>query len=142
MNSTEAQTAPNTRQSNNPVALVARLSDERAADIVEALNDLAPDVAAAVLLGLPRERAVEVLDQPGIDHGPEIVARLPREVAASLLSEISADRLADLCRQLDEPHRSELLDRFDPDTRLTIQRLLAYAPDTAGSTSRREYSEP
>ena len=48
MNSTEAQTAPNTRQSNNPVALVARLSDERAADIVEALNDLAPDVAAAV----------------------------------------------------------------------------------------------
>ena len=139
MNSTEAQAAPNTRQSGDPVALVARLSDERAADIVEALNDLAPDVAAAVLLGLPRERAIEVLDQPGIDHGPEIVARLPREVAASLLSEVSADRLADLCRQLDEPHRSDLLERLDPDTRVTIQRLLAYAPDTAGSIMTTEF---
>src|SRR5664280_2971147 len=139
MNSTEAQAAPNTRQSGDPVALVARLSDERAADIVEALNDLAPDVATAVLLGLPPERAIEVLDQPGIDHGPEIVARLPREVAASLLSEVSADRLADLCRQLDEPHRSELLERLAADTRVTIQRLLAYAPDTAGSIMTTEF---
>jgi magnesium transporter len=139
MNSTEAQTAPDTRQSDDPVALVARLSDQRAADIVEALNDLVPDVATAVLLRLPPERAVEVLDQPGIENGPEIVARLPREVAASLLSDVSADRLADLCRQLDEPHRSDLLERLDPDTRVTIQRLLAYAPDTAGSIMTTEF---
>jgi magnesium transporter len=98
MNNTEAQAASNTRQSDHPVALVARLSDERAADIVETLNDLTPDIAAAVLLGLPPERAVEVLDQPGLDTGPEIVARLPRDVAASLLSSVSSDRLADLCR--------------------------------------------
>lgn len=139
MNSTEAQAAPNTRQSGDAVALVARLTDQRAADIVEALNDLTPDVATAVLLGLPSERAVEVLDQPGIENGPEIVARLPREVAASLLSEVSADRLADLCRQLDEPHRSDLLERLDPDTCVTIQRLLAYAPDTAGSIMTTEF---
>lgn len=139
MNNTEAQAAADTRQSNDSAVLVARLSDERAADIVEALNDLTPDIAAAVLLGLPSERAVEVLDQPGLNNGPEIVARLPREVAASLLSELSADRLADLCRQLDEPHRSELLERLDPDTRVTIQRLLAYPPDTAGSIMTTEF---
>jgi magnesium transporter len=56
-----------------------------------------------------------------------------------LLSEISADRLADLCRQLDEPHRSELLERLDPDTRVTIQRLLSYPPDTAGSIMTTEF---
>ena len=139
MNNTEARAAPDTRQSNDSASLVARLSDERAADIVEALNDLTPDIAAAVLLGLPSERAVEVLDQPGLNNGPEIVARLPREVAASLLSEVSADRLADLCRQLDEPHRSDLLERLDPDTRVTIQRLLAYPPDTAGSIMTTEF---
>jgi hypothetical protein len=105
MNHTEAPAAPDTRQPDDPAALVARLNDERAADIVEALNDLTPDIAAAVLLGLLPERAVEVLDQPGLDRGPEIVARLPREVAASLLSSVSSDRLADLCRQLDEPHQ-------------------------------------
>jgi hypothetical protein len=77
MNNTEARAAPDTRQSNDSAVLVARLSDEHAADIVEALNDLTPDIAAAVLLGLPSERAVEVLDQPGLNNGPEIVARLP-----------------------------------------------------------------
>ena len=56
MNNTEARAAPDTRRSDDPVALVARLSDERAADIVEALNDLAPNIAAAVLLELPPER--------------------------------------------------------------------------------------
>jgi magnesium transporter len=136
---TETQAAPDTRQSDNVVALVAWLSDERAADIVEALNGVTPDIAAAVLLGLLPERAIEVLDQPGLDSGPEIVTLLPREAAASLLSGVSADRLADLCRQLDEPYRSELLERLDPDTRVTIQRLLAYAPDTAGSIMTTEF---
>ena len=42
----------------NPVetgALIGRLTNERAADIVEALNDERPEVGAAVLLGLPKE---------------------------------------------------------------------------------------
>jgi magnesium transporter len=139
MNNTQAQAAPDTRQSDDSAVLVARLNDERAADIVEALNDLTPDIAAGVLMGLPSERAVEVLDQPGLNNGPEIVARLPREAAASLLSKVSADRLADLCRQLDEPRRSELLEGLDPDTRLTIQSLLAYPRDTAGSIMTTEF---
>jgi magnesium transporter len=139
MSNTEAQAAPDARQSDDPMALAARLSSERAADIVEALNELTPDIAATVLLGLPHERAVEVLDQPGLDSSPEIVTRLPREIAASLLSGVSADRLADLFRQLNGPHRSELLGRLDPDTRVTIERLLAYPPDTAGSIMTTEF---
>ena len=40
----------------DPSVLAARLSDERAPDIVEKLNDEAPEVAAAILLGLPVEK--------------------------------------------------------------------------------------
>lgn len=119
--------------------LVVRMFNERAADIVEALNDQSPAIAADVLLGLPRDRAIEVLDQPGLDDGPEIIALLPRDAAAHLLAGVSADRVADLCRQLDEPHRSELLQRLDPETRLIIQRLLAYPEDTAGSIMTTEF---
>jgi len=40
--------------------------DRRAcADIVEALNDMPVEFAVAVLLQLPPDRAIEVLDQPG-----------------------------------------------------------------------------
>jgi magnesium transporter len=135
----ETEIAPGSAQTKDTAALVARLVNERAADIVEALNDEAPGVAAQVLLGLPRDRAIEVLDQPGLECGPEIIALLPRDTAAGLLAGVSADRVADLCRQLDEPHRSELLKRLDPDTRVTIQRLLAYPMDSAGSIMTTEF---
>src|SRR5258707_12071759 len=89
-------------------ALVILLANERAADIAETLNEESPAVAAAVLMGLPRDLAVEILDQPILDSGPEIVSLLPRDTAAALLHGVSADRVAELCRKLEEPHRTEL----------------------------------
>jgi magnesium transporter len=139
MNDTKTQNPPSPAESAEAAALIVRLANERAADIVEALNDEPPQVSAEVLLGLPRDRAIEVLDQPGLEHEPEIVSLLPRDLAASLLAGVSSDRVADLCRQMKEPHRSELLDRLDSDTRLMIRRLLAYPPHTAGSIMTTEF---
>jgi magnesium transporter len=128
-----------TQATRSPAAFAHQLADERAADIVEVLNEQSPEVAASVLQHLPPERAIEVLDQPGLDRGPEIVSALPRDMALTLLTGVSADRAADLFRELDEPHRSELLSRLDPDTKGTLQRLLAYPPDTAGSIMTTEF---
>jgi hypothetical protein len=47
----------------NPAVLAATMIDERAPDIVEALSDMPPELAVAVLLHLPPDRALEVLDQ-------------------------------------------------------------------------------
>ena len=121
------------------VARIARLADERAADIVEFLNEETPEVAAHVLVGLPRDRAIEVIDQPNLDYGPEIISLLPREIAADLLAGASADRVADLFRQVEEPVRIDLLGRLDTETRANIQRLLSYAAGTAGSIMTTEF---
>jgi magnesium transporter len=43
-------------------ALMILLVNERAADIAETLNEETPAVAAAVLLGLSKDRAIEILD--------------------------------------------------------------------------------
>ena len=101
----------------DPAVLAARLSDERAPDIVEALNDEAPEVAAAILLGLPVERAIEVLDQPELDCAADIIEMLPRDRVASYLSGMSADRITDLFREIEEPGRSDLRARLDAETR-------------------------
>ena len=129
----ETQPALEPDDAAQAAALVILVANERAADIAETLNEESPAVAAAVLLGLPRDRAIEILDQPILDSGAEIVSLLPRETAAALLAGVSADRVADLCRKLEEPHRTELLERLDPDTRVMIQRLLSYPPRSAGS---------
>lgn len=123
----------------DPAALALHLANERAADIVEILDELPPETAAAVLVHLPPERAVEVLDQPGLDEAPEIVAALPRERAAQLLTGMSADWVADVFRELVDPARSDLLSRLDPETRAAVTALLAYPEGTAGSIMTTEF---
>src|ERR1700682_445882 len=124
----------------DPAFLAAGMIEERAPDIVEALNDMPAELAVAVLLHLPPDRAVEVLDQPGLEREPELVTLMPREAAAKLLAGVSADRVADIFRQVKEPHCSELLDLLDPDTRVNIRRLLEYPKDTAGSIMTPEFA--
>ena len=124
----------------NPALLAASMIEERAPDIVEALNDMPSELAVAVLLHLPPDRAIEVLDQPGLEREPELVTLMPRETAAKLLAGVSADRVADIFHQVKEPHGSELLDLLDPDTRVNISRLLEYPKDTAGSIMTTEFA--
>jgi magnesium transporter len=124
----------------NPAFLAASMIEERAPDIVEALNDMPSELAVAVLLHLPPDRAIEVLDQPGLEREAEFVTLMPREAAAKLLAGVSADRLADIFSQVREPHCSELLDLLDPDTRVNISRLLEYPMDTAGSIMTTEFA--
>jgi magnesium transporter len=124
----------------NPAFLAASMLEERAPDIVEALNDMPPELAVAVLLHLPPDRAIDVLDQPGLEREPELVTLMPRATAASLLAGVSADRVADIFHQVKEPHCSALLDLLDPDTRVNIRRLLEYPKDTAGSIMTTEFA--
>jgi magnesium transporter len=124
----------------NPAFLAASMLEERAPDIVEAINDMPSELATAVLLRLPADRAIEVLDQPGLDREPELVTLMPRDVAARLLAGVSADRVADIFHQVKEPHCTELLDLLDPDTRVNIRRLLQYPKDSAGSIMTTEFA--
>lgn len=122
-----------------PADLAARLSNERAADIVEALNQLDAETTAAVLLHLPTERAVEVLDLPGLEGIADIVSLLPAERAVPLLIGMSRDRTTDVFRQLEEPVRSQLLARLDTETQESLRRLLAYPEHSAASLMTTEF---
>ncbi|GJD98275.1 magnesium transporter [Methylobacterium isbiliense] len=122
-----------------PAALAARLADESAPDIVEALNGEAPEVAAAILLGLPHDRAVEVLDQPELDCAADIIEMLPRDRVASYLSAMSADRATDLIREIEEPGRSDLRARLDAETRGAVDRLIGYPEESVGSLMTTEF---
>ena len=115
------------------------LAQERAPDIVEALNALKPADAARVLQSLPAEKAIEVLDLPGLDNTCEILAELPTDAAVSLLSGVSADRAADIVKELVEPLRTTLLNGLSPDTRAVISGLLAYPERSAGSIMTTEF---
>ncbi len=119
--------------------LAQTLARDHIADIVETLNDQDVETAAAVLLALPFERAVEVLDQPELTVASEALGLMPEVRAAQFLSAMSADRVADVVPEFDEPLRLRLLGRVDHDTRATLNRLLAYPEQSAGSIMTTEF---
>ncbi|MTV13111.1 MULTISPECIES: magnesium transporter [Bradyrhizobium] len=115
------------------------LAQERAPEIVEALNAREPADAAELLRSLPAEKAIEVLDLPGLDNTCEILAELPKDTAVSLLSGVSDDRAADIFKELVEPLRTTLLNGLNPETRNVISGLLAYPERSAGSIMTTEF---
>jgi magnesium transporter len=115
------------------------LAHERAADIIEALNAREPEAAAGIIQRLALDKAIEVLDLPGLDHECEILAALPSATAIALLAGVSADRAADIFRQLEEPLRSTLLNGLGPEIRTTISQLLTYPERSAGSIMTTEF---
>ncbi|MGY4479278.1 magnesium transporter [Bradyrhizobium sp. USDA 3364] len=115
------------------------LAHARAPEIVDALNAQEPADAAKLLRSLPAEKAIEVLDLPGLDNTCEILAELPTDTAVSLLSGVSDDRAADIFKELVEPLRTTLLNGLNPETRNVISGLLAYPERSAGSIMTTEF---
>ncbi len=123
----------------DPLAIALRLAEERPADLVEVLNQRAPEEAAEIIEALPPDQAVEAFDQPGLDAGAEILALLPVGRAGAILGEMSADRAADLVRALADPPRAELLARLDKTTADALARLLSYPENCAGALMTTEF---
>jgi magnesium transporter len=123
----------------DPAAMAVVLGDEMPADIAEALNGQLPQVSAAVLQNLPLDTAINVLDTPGLRDAGEIIEAIPRDRVVPMLTGMSADRATDVIRELDEPVRSDLYGRLDPETRASVGKLLNYPEESAGSLMTTEF---
>lgn len=117
----------------------ASLAPLNTADAVEHLNGLKPAVAAAVIAVLPTARAVKILEQPELQHAAGIVELLSVDVAATLLGQMADDRATDIFHELDEAARERLIWRLGTEARLSIQRLMRYPRQSAGSLMTTEF---
>ena len=109
------------------------------ADAVEALNEMAPEKAGALLSEMDFRAAVNILDQAGLDNGAALVEAMQPEKSVPLLAEIAADRRAEIFRKMDREEASTLLALLPPDARSELEQLLAYDPDTAGGLMTTEF---
>lgn len=119
--------------------LACTLAQEHVADIVETLNEQDAATVADVLLAMPFERAVEVLDQPEFAEAPAALARMAQPRAAAFLHAMSADRVADVLAELDEPVRQPLVRLLDRETQATLTHLLTYPEHSAGALMTTEF---
>jgi magnesium transporter len=129
----------------DPAELAATLSEMRAADVAEALHALrhhTPDAAARVLAALPFDLAVQVLDEPELEHKGELfthLAKLEPGACTALIEAMSADQQAELFRELPDAERAKLLRGLTRETQGALELLLRYPPTTAGGIMTTEF---
>jgi magnesium transporter len=125
--------------SGDPVEFAQVAAGLQAADLAEALNSLAPEAAARVVAVLPFDLAVQVLDEPELEHRVELVQAMSPSTAGPLIDGMSPDQQAELFRELPESERTRLLPQLDQRTRRALEVLLRYPAETAGGIMTTEF---
>ncbi|HEY4320182.1 MAG TPA: magnesium transporter [Gemmatimonadales bacterium] len=117
----------------------AAVQDLRAADIAEALNHLPAEAAARVVTALPFELAVQLFDEPELEHRGDIVAEMQVAVVGPLIDALSADQQVELYRELTPDARTHLLPFLHAATRDTLRTLMNYPATSAGGIMTTEF---
>lgn len=120
------------RLSETPTEIAPALATAHEADVAEALNQVAPALAAQVILALPFDFAVRVLEHPEFEQRHEAFRHLPTDQGVALIQAMSPDQQAHVFRRLPAADRTRLLADLDASTRATLALLLEYPPTTAG----------
>jgi magnesium transporter len=124
----------------DPAEFAANLAHEKhPADIVEALNKLGLEEAAAVLAHLPFDRVVEIFDEQELNDPVGLIRALPEKQAMCVFYDLPADRATDILQLLPQPIRFRFLSLLDSETRTSIEKLLRYPANTAGSLMTTEF---
>lgn len=109
------------------------------ADIVEMLQALPHDEAAARLAEMADVRAVGVLDRPEFTAAAQVVALIPLTRAVQLVSQMAEDRAADLLAAMETQASEPILAALTPEVRQSLHNLLAWPADSAGGMMTTEY---
>lgn len=106
------------------------------ADVAEAMPEAA---VRALMAALPRERAAEVLEYLDDDLRTMVLEELTAEEAAEIVAEMDPDERVDALEELDEETADEILQELEPKEKAETERLLQYDPYTAGGLMTTEF---
>ncbi|HEX3337500.1 MAG TPA: CBS domain-containing protein [Jatrophihabitans sp.] len=113
-------------------AVLAMLSDMRAADVATALQDMTDKRRIEVATALDDERLADVLQEMPEDDQVELLRQLADERAADVLEAMDDDDAADLLGEMPAADQERLLELMEPDEAAPLRRLMTYADYTAG----------
>lgn len=110
-------------------AALAEATPADAADILEAIDEVA---AGGLVAELAPDNAAEVLEELRDDLAADILLELPAGAAVEVLGSMSPEEAVDILYGLEPEEISSLLGPMEASARGEIERLLAFAPDSAG----------
>lgn len=109
------------------------LSKLDAADIAEILEEVTDETLIKVFRLLPKSLAAEVFSELEVDKEQTIINSLTTNEAASIVDNMFSDDAADLMEEMPANVVSRILSKTTAETRKSINTLLMYPQDSAGS---------
>lgn len=113
-------------------ALLAMLSDLRAADVASALNDMTLKRRNEIAVAFDDERLADVMQEMDEDDQVSLLGSLEDERAADVLEAMDDDDAADLLHEMPAADQERLLELMEPGDAEPVRRLMTYADYTAG----------
>jgi len=117
------------------------VSDLRAADLAELINQLTLAEAASVVSMLSAARVIEIFDQPTMRRRAAILESLEPSRAVEILSGLSADERTDIVQRMRLHERHRIVPKLSPGVRTELEHLLQYPVHTAGGIMTTEFVE-
>ncbi len=117
------------------------INDTNAIDLAEILGELEPEYLVKVFRLIGKDKAVDVFAELDIDVASSLLKTLTNKEATNLIDEMPADDATDILEEMPANLVDKILKGVSKETRGDINRLLQYAPSSAGSIMTVEYAE-
>ena len=115
------------------------ISTMNAADIAEVLDELSEQVLPLVFRLLPKELAAEVFVEMDTDAQEMLIRAFSDSELKAVVEELYADDAADIVEEMPANLVKRILSQADPAFRKTINEILQYPEESAGSIMTTEY---
>ena len=115
------------------------LAEQNDADIAAMVEELEDAEIFKVYRILPKDLAADVFSYLDVEYQQMIINSLSEKEAANVIDNLMADDAVDLLEEMPANVVDKLLANAKPDTRQSINHLLRYPEDSAGSIMTVEY---
>lgn len=113
-------------------SIAAETAEMHPADLADVAEAFPRARVPQFLAALPPDRAADVLEYLNEDLRAEVLEAMSAERAAELVGEMTPDDRADVLETLEDNVADDILEELEPEARRETERLLEYAPDSAG----------
>src|SRR5258705_2225167 len=123
----------------SPGAIAAETEEMHPADLAAVAELIPRESVKALLAALPRERAADVLEYLDEELRTEFLEEIPTEQAAELVSQMTPDDRTDVLEEIDEEIAEDIVSELSAEKREETERLVKFEPDTAGGLMTTEF---
>ena len=123
----------------SPGSVAAETEEMHAADLADVAEAIPIEQVRTLLRVLPADRAADVLEYLDEDLRSELLEEMTPAQAAKLVSEMTPDDRVDVLEELEDERAEEILAEIAPEARRETEKLLTYAPDSAGGLMTTEF---